>query len=569
MSLLLNTQSIDKSFGSQILFRGLSLSVFSGNRIGLIGPNGAGKSTLLKILAGIEPPDAGVISMKRDLKIGYVAQSQEFPDKPPFEILLEEAPSEHEAKTWLSKLGFNGSENSAAALSGGWKKRLAIALELMKGPDLLLLDEPTNHLDLEGVLWLETFLLKEAPTFILVSHDRYFLQKMTNRTIEINSSYPEGLFSIDGSFTFFLEKKRGFLEGQIQQERSAGSKARRETHWLRQTPKARTTKSQARLDQASDILAEHADLKKRNAQRIAHISFEATERQTRKLLVAKNLGYHSLFQNLDITLSPGTRLGLIGPNGSGKTTLLRLLARELAPSQGTIKEADALKIVYFDQHRSQLPLHLTLREALSPNGDYVTFQGTSIHVNGWCKRFLFSPSSLEMPLEKLSGGERARITIARLMLQPADILLLDEPTNDLDIPTLETLEENLNDFPGAVVLITHDRCLLEKTCTQFLCLKSGAFYAEFTQWEKEPRKKKPSQTKKAPKENKKISYKDKRESEQIEKQIADEEEKLQRLHASLPAGDPEKLQTACLKIAELEKHIEALYARWAELNQVQ
>lgn len=568
MTLLLNTQFLEKSFGSRLLFRDLCLSVFLGNRIGLIGPNGAGKSTLLKILAGVDSADKGTVSTRRDLKIGYVAQMQDFPRKTPFEILLEHAPSEHAAKNWLSKLGFTGSEESAESLSGGWKKRLAIALELMKEPDLLLLDEPTNHLDLEGVIWLETFLLREAPTFILVSHDCYFLQKMSNRTIEINPSYPEGLFSIDGSFDFFLEKKCQFLEGQLQQERSLGSKLRRERDWVRQTPKARTSKSQARLGRASEIFTEHAEIKKRNTQRAVDIRFEATERQTRKLLVAKNLGYHSLFQNLDITLSPGSRLGLIGPNGSGKTTLLRLLARELAPSQGTIKEADTLKIVYFDQHRQQLPLHLTLREALSPNGDYVTYRGTPIHVNGWCKRFLFSPSSLEMPLEKLSGGERARITIARLMLAPADILLLDEPTNDLDIPTLETMEENLIEFPGAIVLITHDRCLLERACTQFLCLKSGSFYAEYKQWEEEPRKKAAPPIKRPPKENKGISYRDKREAEQIEKQIAEEEMKLANLHKSLPTGDPEKLQAVCVKIAELELHIEELYARWAKLNQI-
>ncbi len=561
MSLLLNTQSIDKSFGSLRLFRDLSLSVFAGNRIGLIGPNGAGKSTLLKILAGVELPDSGTLSLKKELKIGYVSQSQDFPDKSPFEILQEWTHSEHIAKTWLSKLGFTGNEESAAKLSGGWKKRLAIALELLKNPDLLLLDEPTNHLDLEGVLWLEIFLLREVSTFILVSHDRYFLQKMTNRTIEINASYPEGLFSIDGSFENFLEKKQLFLEGQIQQERSVATKARREIHWLRQTPKARTSKSQARIDQAADIFTEHANLKKRNTQRSAKIQFEGSDRQTRKLLVAKNLGFHSLFQNLDITLSPGMRLGLIGTNGSGKTTLLRLLARELEPTQGTIKEADALKIVYFDQHRAKLPLHLTLREALAPNGDYVIFRGNPIHINGWCKRFLFSPSSLEMPLEKLSGGERARITIAHLMLQQADILLLDEPTNDLDIPTLETLEDNLNDFSGAVVLITHDRCLLEQTCTQFFSLNTGEFFSDFKEWKKEA----PKKIAKAPKKRAPNKH---NESKQIEKQIGLHEEKLSQLSSSLPEDNPQKLQEACEQIAELEHQIENLYTKWAELNEL-
>ncbi len=557
MSLYLNTQSLKKSFGSQDLFKNLSFSVFAGNRIGLIGPNGAGKSTLLKILAGVEPSDSGSVSYKKELSIGYVSQSQDFPDKSPLALLLESSPSEYEAKIWLTKAGFNGDESSAATLSGGWKKRLAIALALSSSPSLLLLDEPTNHLDLDGVAWLETFLQREATTFVLVSHDRYFLQKMTNRTIEINPTYPEGLFSIDGTFENFLEKKRLFLEGQLQKERSYATKVRRETHWLRQTPKARTTKSQARLNQADEILSEHADLVYRNQERKAKIQFEGSERQTRKLLVAKNISYSSLFQNLDITLSPGTRLGLMGPNGSGKTTLLRLLAGELKPTQGTIKPADDLKIVYFDQHRVKLPLHLTLREALAPDGDYVHFRGTHIHVNGWCKRFLFSPDSLDMPLEKLSGGERARITIAHLMLQPADILLLDEPTNDLDIPTLETLEDNLIDFPGAVVLITHDRCLLEQACNQFLSLGQTV--------EKKAKKEAPPKAK--PVSNK-LSNKEKRELEQIEKLIAKQEEKLSSLTEELPTDQPEKLQAHCIEIAKLEQEIESLYQRWAELNQL-
>lgn len=552
MSLYLNTQNLKKSFGSQLLFRGLNLSVFSGNRIGLIGPNGAGKSTLLKILAGIDNPDSGSVSQKRDLKIGYVSQTQDFPDLSPFNYMLQTAPSEIHAKIWLSKMGFTGSEKSAQALSGGWKKRLALALACAQEPDLLLLDEPTNHLDLEAVEWLANFIVREIPTCIVVSHDRYFLQKITNRTVEINRTYPEGLFSIEGSFENFLEKKELFLEGQREQERSIASKARREREWLQSNPKARTTKSRSRIDHANEILATHADLIERNTQKRAGVQFEASERQTRKLLVAKNLSYHSLFKNLDITLSLGTRLALVGPNGSGKTTLLRLIAGELTPTQGTIKQADDLKIVYFDQHRTQLPLHLTLREALSPNGDFVVFRGNPIHVNGWCKRFLFSPDSLSMPLEKLSGGERARITIAHLMLQPADILLLDEPTNDLDIPTLETLEESLLDFPGAVVLITHDRYLLEKICTETLSLYQTTIQEE---------EKKPS-----PQKQERPSNKGKRESEQLEKKISEKEKTLCERNASLPSDQPEKLHAACLEIAQLEKELEILYERWAELN---
>jgi ATP-binding cassette subfamily F protein uup len=257
--------------------------------------------------------------------------------------------------------------------------------------------------------------------------------------------------------------------------------------------------------------------------------------------LSKEIGGRLLFKHLDFVLSPGTRIGLMGPNGSGKTTLLKIIAGQLAPDQGTVKQVDGLKIVYFDQHRLQLPGNITLREALSPDGDFVTFRGQKIHINGWCQRFLFSTDILEMPLDKLSGGERARISIAHLMLQPADILLLDEPTNDLDIPTLETLEESLVDFPGAVVLITHDRCMLDRICNTLLAIgnpEQNEFFSDYTQWEaslKAPSSK-PKTEEKKPEQNSnkpKLSYNEKKEYDQIEAQILKLEEEVRNLNHEL------------------------------------
>jgi ABC transport system ATP-binding/permease protein len=591
MTLYLNCQDLTKSFGPRVLFEGLSFSIFSGHRVGLIGPNGAGKSTLLKILSGSERANEGTISAKRGLKVGYVPQTCDFPDQDAFELLLESFPKEDErpdyekelsVKTWLSKLGFTGDEPSAMRLSGGWKKRLSLAKELLLSPDLLLLDEPTNHLDLEGILWLEKFLIREAPSFLLVSHDRYFLQNMVNRTIEINPVYPNGLFSIEGPYAQFLEKKEEFLKGQLQQERSIASKARKELDWLRQSPKARTSKSKSRVEDAHEILDELSQIQKRNVQKRAAVDFAATSRETQKLLVAKNLsksaGDRVLFHHLDFTLSPGKKIGLMGPNGSGKTTLLKLIAGETSPDQGTIKRADALKIVYFDQHRMQLPDDITLRQALSPKGDFISFRGQMIHVNGWCKRFLFSPDLLDMPLAKLSGGERARIAIAHLMLQPADILLLDEPTNDLDIATLETLEESLLEFPGALVLITHDRCMLDRVCNTLLALgnlEQNTFFADYSQWE---RAQKEEEVQKKGKELKpesslpkgKLTYGEKLEYEQIEGKISKLEEEVRQLNGQLENPDvaeqPEQLQTLCSQIGLAENQIEQLYLRWEELE---
>jgi ABC transport system ATP-binding/permease protein len=586
MTLLFNCQFLSKSFGTRTLFQDLSFSIFSEEHVGLIGPNGAGKSTLLKILAGLEKANTGILSAKRGLQVGYVPQACEFSDQTPEAVLLEALKDDERedyekellAQTWLSKLGFTGEETSAQRLSGGWKKRLSLAQALILSPDLLLLDEPTNHLDLDGILWLEKFLLREAPAYILVSHDRYFLQNMVNRVVEINPVYPNGLFSIEGNYLNFLEKKEEFLLGQLEQERSLASRARKEVDWLSRSPKARTSKSKARVGDAHELLDELSEVKGRNRQKKSDIDFTATFRETQKLLTAKNLskslGGRVLFQHLDFILSPGTRIGLMGPNGSGKTTLLKIIAGKIQPDQGTLKQADALKIVYFDQHRMQLPHHMTLREALSPDGDFVTFHGQKIHINGWCQRFLFSTDILDMPLEKLSGGERARISIAHLMLQPADILLLDEPTNDLDIPTLETLEESLVDFPGAVVLITHDRCMLDRICTTLLALgnpEQNEFFADYTQWaasQKSISQAKAKEKKAETKSSKpKLSYAEKKEYDEIEAKILKLEEEVRQLNIQLetPAA-PEKLQTLCTEIGVKENQIEQLYLRWGKLE---
>jgi ATP-binding cassette subfamily F protein uup len=575
--ILLTGDSLSKSFGSKELFNNLTISVFEKERIGLIGQNGSGKSTLLKILMGLERPDSGTLSPRRGLKIGYLPQACEFAALSPLDVLINSQKNDTEtpdyekeriAETWLSKLGFTGNEPLANNLSGGWKKRLRLAQEMVGSPDVLFLDEPTNHLDLEGIVWLEKFLKTEAPTYLLVSHDRYFLQHATNRIIEIDKTYPTGLFSVSGSYSQFLELKEEFIAGQLQQERSIASKARREEEWLRSNVKARTTKSQARIEEANELLDHLSDVKRRNQQNTAGIHFVGSERSTRKLLVAKNIaadmGERTLFKGLDFTLSPGTRIGLMGPNGSGKTTLLRILADELAISMGTIKRAEDLKVVYFDQHRTSLPDNTTLRNALSPTGDFVTFHGKPIHVNGWCKRFLFSPDLLDLPLKTLSGGERARIAIAHLMLQPADILLLDEPTNDLDIQTLETLEASLIDFPGAVVLITHDRCMLDRICNLFLAVgdTSNTFlYSSYAQWEASKAPLPPPKNKAAPKKAKTstINY---------ESKILKLEEEIKILNIKLLdptiANNMDALTEICKAIELAETKVEHLYIQWEE-----
>lgn len=598
MTLLLNCHSLAKAYGSRQLFSNLSLGIFQGDKIGLVGPNGSGKSTLLKILASLENPDSGSVACRKSLRIGYVPQSSEYPSLPVEEVVIQALSNDnmpiHErltlARILLSKLGFKDISQNAASLSGGWKKRLDIAKELINDPDVLFLDEPTNHLDLEGILWLENFLKDESITFLVTSHDRYFLENVASRMMELNPMYPQGIFCSEGNYSQYLERRAEFLNYQEQCERSLSTKVRGEVDWLRQSPKARTVKSSARVQEAGRLIQQLSEIRSRSKQATTKIDFESTERQTTKLLATKNLtkslGGRELFFGIDLTLTPGMRLGIVGPNGCGKTTLLKLLAGEIAPDKGTIKYANNLRIVYFDQHRQKLSPDDTLRRALSPHSDTVVYRGQSIHVNSWAKRFLFNPERMDLPVKQLSGGERARIGIARLMLQPADILLLDEPTNDLDIPTLETLEESLSEFPGAIVLITHDRALLDSltTCVIGLGIPEviPPLLADFRQWEQfikqhsgqaaSPTAKKESIE--APKQPsapvQKLSYRDKKELEQMENAILAAEKKIAQLeetmHTHTLSNNLAELQKVCEQLEIAHRELEILFKRWQELE---
>jgi ATP-binding cassette subfamily F protein uup len=592
MSLLVGIHSLSKSYGTQRLFENISFSLSAGDKVGLIGPNGAGKSSLLKILMNIENPDSGNVSKRQGLRIGYASQFPEFPSLPLEEFLVQQIPhgDEHDlltkARILLGKALFPDFNQIASSLSGGWKKRLDIVRAMMSDPELLLLDEPTNHLDLEGIIWLEKFLARERIACLIVSHDRYFLENVSNRVIELNKCFPQGLFMSNGNMSDFMTHKEAFLQGQAQEERALRSTVRDEIEWLRKSPKARTTKSRSRIQRAYELIDELSDIKQRNTSRTVGIDFSASDRQSRKLLTTKNLTKtiveKPLFKGVEITLSPGTRLGIVGKNGSGKTTLLKVLAGMIPQDMGTIKYADDLKLVYFDQHREHIPPDISLKEALSPNSDIVNYRGQSIHVNGWAKKFLFSTSRMELPVRCFSGGERARILIARLMLQPADILFLDEPTNDLDIPTLEVIEESLQEFPGAVVMISHDRCLMERVCTQILVLGEGSepqFFADYSQWEasaqsatesKKEAKIAENQTTSKATRPKKLSYKEQRELESMEYNIAEAEAKVTELQTELENpdihSDPQKSLEAYRLLGEAQKKHETLFERWQELE---
>ena len=596
--MLLSCESLGKSYGVKPLFTDLSLGLCEGDHVGLIGPNGSGKSTLLKILADLEKPDRGTRSVRRQLRIGYVPQEPSFVEGHSIEdtlvqILLDEGLDPHEQGGRIARAlslgGFVRADQVVSTLSGGWKKRLAIARSLMLEPDVLLLDEPTNHLDVNGILWLERLLKAEPHAFIVISHDRRFLEAVTTRIWELNRRYPNGLFEAKGRYSEFLEQRDAALQAQADYQSSLANRVRREVEWLRRGPKARTTKAKARIDSAGRMIDELHDLESRQSKGPAGIDFTASGRRSKKLIevigLGKSLGAQLIVSDLDLQLGPGERIGLLGPNGSGKSTLLKLLAGTLTPDAGTVTRADRLRIVTFEQHRESLDQQATLRRALAPaGGDAVVYQDRSVHLVSWAKRFLFKPEQLDLPVSRLSGGEQARLLIARLMLQPADLLILDEPTNDLDIPTLDVLEDSLLEFAGALVLVTHDRWLLDRVSTRLLALDGtgrAEWFADYAQWEAaqagkatEDAKSQSSKENAAPggrSKRKGLSYKEQKEWDQIETKILEAEEGVAACQAAANdvsiASSAADLQERYAALHTAQADVERLYARWAELDE--
>jgi ATP-binding cassette subfamily F protein uup len=605
---ILNAQNISKRFGAKPLFQGIFFAVHEGDRIGLIGPNGAGKSTLLAMLAGEQQPDTGEVAFRKRARVGYVRQISEYLPGTTVRSAIEAAmanaavtENEHEQRLreTLGRAGFADSAGStgptmdadAASLSGGWRKRLAIAEALVVKPDVLLLDEPTNHLDLEGIEWLEGLLATANFAFVVVAHDRYFLENVTTEVVELNRIYSDGLLRLKGSYSKFLEGREAWLESEQRAQEGLRNRVRTEIEWLRRGPKARATKAKARIDNAHELIARLEDSESRSRVATAGISFEATNRQTKRLIelsgVTVKLGGREILRGISFGLNNGMKLGLVGPNGSGKTTLLRAMTGELQASAGTVWRAAKLRIVYFSQMR-EIDGTLTLRRALAPDSDSVVYLDRVVHVASYAARFLFTGEQLNQPVERLSGGERARVLIARLMLEPADVLILDEPTNDLDIPTLEILEEALLDFSGALVLVTHDRYLLDRVTNSVVGLDGrghAELFADYRQWEEwraeggesESEKRDFPGTKQAPQIapsiglKKKLSYIEQREFDGIEARVEAADRRLQAVRARIDdpavATDAKALTEALAELEAAQKEHDVVFERWALLTE--
>ncbi len=600
MASLIDVNGITKAYGARPLFSSIRFSIEEGARIGLIGPNGAGKSTLLQILAGLTDADEGQIIRRKGLRVALLEQQPQLKLEADIRTNILEAVQDRSDSSaiqyvdeLISRFGLDSLPAGAtvSSLSGGWRKRVALAREVAKQPDLLLLDEPTNHLDIESILWLEEFLAQASFAIFAITHDRLFLQNVAARILELDRRNPLGLLSVDGDYATYLERKENLLTAQEQQEQSFKNRLRRETAWLRRGAKARSTKQKARIDRAADLKEQVEELKGRNVSRVARLGFQAAETTKARLIEAKGISKsyngQSLFSKFNLLLHSKSRIGLLGRNGCGKSTLIRVLLGEETPETGTVKHSDQLSVAYFTQTRDTLDPKLSMLEVLAPDGDHVFFGGKFVHVRGYLDRFLFSADQMELPCGRLSGGEQSRLLIAKLMLTQANLLVLDEPTNDLDIATLDVLQDCLTEFTGAVLLVSHDRYFLDQVCSELLAFQSDqqgnrtiTTFASLEQWEQalaaqlkaegvlptaaeaqEPRPQKRSS---------RLTYNEQRELELLPKAIEKMEAELQQLQRKLEnptiENQARERQQILLALAEKELERERLYERWSALE---
>ena len=601
MTVLLTATGLTKAYGSRPLFEGIGCTIDSGDRIGLIGPNGAGKSTLLSLLAGEASPDEGTISVTRGLRIGFLSQIPEFRGNATIQDTVMEGTHghRHPGEDWkaeraadeiMARLSLTAEGRSpdtpVAELSGGWRKRVALARELVRAPDLLLLDEPTNHLDVEAILWLEVLLAKARFATLTVTHDRLFLQRVANRILELDRRNANGLLDVRGDYATYLRVKEERLATDAQRESSLRNQLRRETEWLLRGAKARSTKQQARIQRAEDLQGEVGTLSERNQSRTVRLDFDSSDRKPKRLIEAKGItkayGPNVLFSGFDLLVTPSSRIGLLGPNGCGKSTLLRVLLGMEPPDAGEVFRAETLAPVWFEQGRESLDPEETVSRTICPEGDHVDYRGALVHIRSYLDRFLFKEEQKDMKVGRLSGGEQSRLLLARLMLRKTNLLVLDEPTNDLDLATLQVLEDCLADFPGAVLLVTHDRYFLDRVTNQILAFGKDSHgrgtltkLVGLEQWEawRAAAAKASASRGSAPKPStrrSRLGFKEQRELEGIEEKILAVESIRDGLQAESErpenVSDASRLVDLHRAIAERQLEIDELYTRWAALE---
>ncbi|HEU4708046.1 MAG TPA: ATP-binding cassette domain-containing protein [Methylophilaceae bacterium] len=629
---LITLDQASLAFGHYPLLDHANLQLDAGERIGLIGRNGAGKSSLLKVIAGEMKLDDGSIWRAPSVRIVYVPQEPQLdPSHTVFEavaeglgalqkilvdyhavthrmaepgavidILMQEMQRlQHEldaqdgwqtqakVETVLSRLNLDA-DAQVANLSGGWRKRVALGRALVANPEVLLLDEPTNHLDLEAIEWLEELLLNFSGSVLFITHDRRFLDRLATRIVELDRGH---LTEFVGNFSNYQVKKEELLAVEATHAAKFDKVLAQEEAWIRQGIKARRTRNEGRVRRLEQLRLERAARRERQGNVKLHL--DSGERSGKLVAeldnVKKSFGDKVPINGFSTRILRGDRIGLLGPNGAGKTTLLKLILGELEPDSGTIKRGTNLNVAYFDQMREQLNEEASLADTISPGSDFVEIGGERKHVISYLEDFLFPPQRARSPVKSLSGGERNRLLLARLFARPANVLVLDEPTNDLDIDTLELLETLLQDFPGTLFLVSHDRAFLENTVTQVIAFEGNGVLTEFgggyDDWrrfsdqramERQAAEKaaasKPSLAKPAEKpKSGKLSYQETRELEQLPERIEALEAEQSGIHARLADAEiyreqPEEVKALQLRLETLEKELAAAMERWEDLE---
>ncbi len=636
---LFSLRSLHKDFGIKEILRDASFSLEEGDKVGLIGTNGSGKSTLLKMIARLEPIDSGEIWVNSSAKIVYLPQQPELEDSRTvleqvfadsgeklalvreYEMISHQLAAgqgdanklmaqlstvsqridmvgawelESDAKVILTQLGIHDFEAKIGDLSGGYRKRIAIATALLSQPDVLLMDEPTNHLDALSVEWLQSYLKRFQGALLLITHDRYFLDQVTNRILEIDRA---DLFGYTGNYSYYLEKKAAAEESAVSTQRKHAGVLRRELEWLKRGPKARSTKQKARIDRIRDMQAQEFK------QAHGKVDISTVGRRIGKKVIeltgiTKAYGDRTLIKDFTYLFNPEDRVGIIGSNGAGKSTLMNIITGTVTPDAGTVEIGTTIHIGYFDQHSDDVTMNENQRviEYLKGVAELVqTNDGSVITASQMLERFLFPPDQQYAPIHKLSGGEKRRLFLLRVLMSAPNVLILDEPTNDLDVQTLAVLEDYLEDFNGCVIVVSHDRYFLDRTVDTIFAFEAGGTlrqyagnYSMYLDWRQQEgegsggreRKGKDGKAEKpmvadAPVQGngaiakpQKLTFKEKREYETLETRIPEMEVEKERLEKSLynnPPSDYEQLQQMTAQLAALTEEIETSTLRWLEL----
>lgn len=597
---LLHLRNIHLENGDNRLFDGVDLQIEPNERLCLVGRNGTGKSTLMKLLAREIQADDGEMIHSPDLRITRLQQDVPHGNKASvFDIVAaglmptlhpeEEWQTQWKVDTVLSRLQLQA-DTPFDSLSGGWKRRALLARALVAEPDLLLLDEPTNHLDIPAIEWLEEFLLGFKGTLLFVSHDRTFVQKLATRIIELDRGK---LTSWPGDFLKYQQNKQAALDAEAQQAALFDKRLAEEEVWIRQGIKARRTRNEGRVRRLEAMREEYSQ--RRNLQGKVKAEIGKADASGKLVIEATNLNYawdsQPLIKQFSTTVLRGDKIGIIGPNGVGKTTLIKLLLEQLTPNSGKLVLGTRLQVAYFDQHRAQFEEEKNLRENLAPGSDYVEINGQRKHIISYLQDFLFTPLQIQKPVKVLSGGERNRLLLARLFAQPSNLLVLDEPTNDLDAETLELLEELLIDYPGTLLLISHDRAFLNAVVTRTIVFENNKieeYAGGYDDWllqrptltsdKPQPKAEKVSdktapETPKTASKSKKLSYKDQRELEQLPNQLETLEAAIAELQQLMGTAEFYQQSASVItakqqELTHLEQTLEQAFNRWIELEEL-